>query len=219
MDADVDDEIVLTNFPVLAVPTSGDLPDADRQGTRYLVAREGLYWELNTAWLRAVQPAIPYVSAISDVGARATPYGSVRAAVQLRCNPPAKQLWSDFLKEARAAFPRECAALLAWNSDTHQWRLAMRGATHASADRIDYVEPVLEPEEIGVIDVHSHGAHPAFFSGLDDIDDWGAIKIAVVFGHVDRERPEVAARIALIDRLLPMRMTEEGWFELKEEHS
>ncbi len=217
MTPDVTDAVTLENFPVVVVPQSGTLGPAKRNGTRYLVAREGLYWELTTGWLRAVQPAVPYVTTIEKVGARPAPYGSVTASVSTHCSCPPKDLWAEFLACAREVLPNEAAALLIWNHQTDTWRLAMRTAANASSQRIDYIEPRLDEDEVAVVDVHSHGEAKAFFSGLDDIDDWGGIKIAVVFGNVHRGRPEVASRLVLMDRLIPMRMTEAGWFVVKEE--
>jgi PRTRC genetic system protein A len=215
MTHDVTDAVTLENFPLLAAPQSGLVNRPERQGTRFIVGRQGLYWDLTTAWLHAVQMAVPFT--LQEIGARTTPYGEVLPAVETLCSCPPKELWAEFLAHAREALPNEAAALLVWNSVTDRWRLGLRVATVVSGERIDYNEPRLEHDEIAVVDVHSHGDLPAFFSPRDDEDDRGGIKVAVVFGHLRRERPEVAARLVCVDRFIPMRMTETGWFEMKGE--
>ena len=65
-----------------------------------------------------------------------------------------------------------------------------------------------------MIDVHSHGDMPAFFSHEDDADDAGGIKLAVVFGHIGRDRPEIVSRLVCVDRFIRLRMNEEGGFDV-----
>ncbi len=45
--------------------------------------------------------------------------------------------------------------------------------------------------------MHSHGAHDAFFSELDDKDDAGAMKISLVLGNIDRDMPSSKMRLCM----------------------
>lgn len=210
------DAVTELNFPLIAAPASGELSAPERHGTRYVVGKHGLFWELSTAWLYTVQRAAVPLARV-PFGARPTPYGDIDESVRLLCSTPPKHLWGEFLLHARAALPNEAAALLIWNHVTDTWRLALRTATEVSADRIAYVNPSLEDDEVAVIDVHTHGTARAFFSGEDDADDAGGIKIAVVFGNVDRERPEMVARLVCVDRYIPLWMDQSGAFNVKTE--
>ena len=47
-----------------------------------------------------------------------------------------------------------------------------------------------------MVDCHSHGHIPAFFSGEDDQDDLADdLKISFVFGSLDSDNPSVAMRL------------------------
>ncbi len=46
------------------------------------------------------------------------------------------------------------------------------------------------------VDLHTHGRAPAFWSGEDDRDDQG-IKVAGVFGLLDRPRPSARVRLVI----------------------
>lgn len=214
MDAREIDAFTQKNFPLIAAPHGGRLARPQGYGTRYIVAKDGLYWELQTPWLYTVQPAsLPL--GMFGINGRQTPYGELAAVVEMNFSNPPKQLWAEFLEHARAAMPNEAAALLVWHSTEGTWRLAPRSATTATPDKIDYVNPQLADDEIAVIDVHSHGGLPAFFSEEDDADDAGGIKLAVVFGHIGRERPEIVSRLVCLDRFIPLRMNVDGGFDVE----
>ena len=57
MDAREIDAFTQKNFPLVAAPHGGQLAKPQGDGTRYIVAKDGLYWELQTPWLYTVQPA------------------------------------------------------------------------------------------------------------------------------------------------------------------
>ena len=214
MDAIEIDAFTQKNFPLIAAPHGGQLAKPQGDGTRYIVAKDGLYWELQTPWLYTVQPAgLPL--GMFGINGRQTPYGELAAVVEMNVSNPPKQLWAEFLEHARAAMPNEAAALLVWNRMEGTWRLALRSATAASAVRIEYVNPQLADDEIAVIDVHSHGDLPAFFSQEDNADDAGGIKLSVVFGHIGKERPEIVSRLVCLDRFIPLRMNADGGFEVE----
>ncbi|MCC6175644.1 MAG: hypothetical protein IT305_10105 [Chloroflexi bacterium] len=53
---------------------------------------------------------------------------------------------------------------------------------------------VYRPPTSAVLEVHSHGPHPAVFSSTDDRDEQG-LRLYGVIGCLNRSRPEVALRV------------------------
>lgn len=201
---------IMENFPVVSAPLSGELNVPEKFGTRYIVARQHLLYELCTPWLYFRMP-------IARIGkGLATPFGDASPLIRFKCKPVPMEIWSEFMVQARNDSPNEAAALALWNVSTGAWRLAMRKPKFVSANRIEYIEPEIADEEVAVVDIHSHGLHKAFFSRQDDQDDAGGIKIAVVWGNVPDQRPGVAARLVCPGHFIPLRMTDDGWFEVKE---
>jgi len=209
MSQDVMDRVIADNFPVIAVPHSGKLPKPANCGTRFVVGRAGLFREVSTPWLYSLLP-------VAVMDGSSTPYGDMKTKVELTCNMPPESAWRDFMKQAKSSMPNECAALIIWNSQTGGWRLAAREATLSRPDRIDYAEPVLEEDELAVIDIHSHAADLAHFSRRDDADDAGGIKISAVVGRINQPEPDIALRLVCVDRFIPMRLTRGGWIEPRE---
>lgn len=198
MDTQLMDVMVLNNFPVVVAKHSQHLEEPAVPGQRYIVGRQGLYREVSTPWL---------LSRALVAGTKSpTPYGQVEEVVTLKCGSPPTDLWHEFIAHAKTVSPVECAGLMIWNVHTGRWRLAIREVTHASPDRVDYMEPTLVDDEIAVVDVHSHGLHPAFFSSLDNHDDEGSIKVSAVIGRLDQDVPEVAIRLVCIESIRKVTM-------------
>lgn len=192
------DEMVRNNFPVVAAKHMQRIGEPAVHGQRFIVGRNGLYREVSTPWLLS--------RVLVGATNSPTPYGEVEKVATLKCGSPPSDLWSAFIEHAKKVSPVECAGLMIWNVSTGLWRLAIREVTYASSERVDYIEPVLVDDEIAVVDVHSHGLHPAFFSPLDDRDDQGSIKLAAVIGRLDQEAPEVAIRLVCIDSIRKVTM-------------
>mgnify|MGYP000337756264 CR=1 FL=1 len=157
MEDQMKDAITLANFPVIVAKHSQRIEPAAAFGQRYIVGKHGLYREVNTPWLLSR-------SLIAPVQGMPTPYGDVQDVSVLKCGSPPAALWTEFIKHAKSLSPIECAGLMIWNVETHQWRLAIREVVYATSSRVDYLEPTLHEDEIAVVDVHSHGNHKAFFS-------------------------------------------------------
>jgi ThiF family len=62
---------------------------------------------------------------------------------------------------------------------------------------------VYRPPADAVLEIHSHGPHPAHFSGTDDADEQG-LRIYGVVGHLERHRPEVTLRVGVYGHFLPV---------------
>lgn len=192
------DAVLAAQFPIIPQPVHGERSDMREFGIRYIVGANGLHREVSTPWLHSVLPV-----GSPSVGAR-LPYGLVRPQVNLRCPKPSSRHWREFATMAMAAFPNECAAALLWSPSTSQWRLAPRRVDEPGAAYIRYVEAECLDDEIVVVDLHSHGGAPAFFSDVDDADDAGSIKLSVVFGRCERaDQMDVASRLCVIDTFVP----------------
>lgn len=200
------DEAILTSFPVVAVPPSGNLPAAETDGIRYLVAKCGLWREINLPWIRVLRPFAGPVEG-------ALPYGALQPIINLRCGPLPMELVREFVVGAREAAPVECAAALVW-TESGNWRLAWRQARSASSSHIDYNEVKLEDGEHLVVDIHSHGNHGAFFSLEDNKDDSGSMKFSLVVGSLDTHTPTSAMRLCMLGLLLNASVSPDGTMEV-----
>lgn len=199
----IPDEILLQSFPLLPVPSSGCVPEALMFGTRYLVGAGGLFRELTLPWLYAVVPMAPFCLA-------QTPYGHLEPRIEFRCGPLPLELLREFKAVAQAALPNEATAAIVWSEASGEWSLRVRGVVKATPHRIDYEEVKLNDGEHLVVDIHSHGSAPPFFSGQDDVDDYGALKIAAVIGGLGTGQGAMRARLVLPDRFLNLLLHEDG---------
>ncbi len=200
------DKAILQAFPLLAVPVSGDIPTPEANGTRYLVARSGLWREINLPWIRLRH----------QVGDSAVnlPYGEANHELRFLCGPIPMELVREFLEDAKQAAPIEIAGALFWNEQTNEWRYERRRATSASADHIDYEEVRAFEGEHLVVDIHSHGHHEAFFSGEDNRDDAGSMKLAAVVGSLDKEIGTSQMRLCMAGYVEAVRIVRKGEIEV-----
>lgn len=196
------DQSVLETFPVAIAPHEGHLEPANKPGIRNILAAGGVIREISTFWMvrRKLQ------------GPCSLPYGALQESVEFLVDAPPVQLWKDFVEVARQALPNESAGLMVWNQQRHQWRLELRQPLLVSRARIDYMEPELDEDDVGVVDIHSHGHFGAGFSARDDRDDAGGIKISAVIGKVDQSIPEFIVRLVAIDEFIPITLSSDGKF-------
>jgi PRTRC genetic system protein A len=183
------DEAVLKAFPLVPASTAGRQPPASGFGTRYLVGRDGVYREITLPWI--------HVRQLIARSALPLPYGAVADVVEFRCGPIPIGVVREFVADARQALPLEVAGVFLWSEADDGWRYARRDAIFASSAHVEYTEVRLNEGEHIVVDVHSHGLHPAFFSGEDDADDAGAMKVSLVLGNLDKDRPTSKMRLCM----------------------
>lgn len=182
MDADPRDQIILRHAPLLPVPKFGELPELAINAHRYLVGAKNVFLEIRRPWLHATLPIGPVEDELFDI---ALPYGEVTPHCDFTFAwEDALQLVSRFIDEAEKASPREHAAWLVWNVERSALVYQPLVAIAASPGSIEYHAPKLAATESLAIDLHSHGHTAAFFSGTDDEDDHGAVKLAGVIGHL-----------------------------------
>jgi PRTRC genetic system protein A len=199
------DEVSLA-YPVVTVSHDGSVADAQGDGIRYVLARQGLFREITSSWMTCRHPI--------SVSGLELPFGSTTSTFELKCSPPPREVWKDFVLQARTDLPNESAAQLVWNEVSDTWRCAMRGSSHASPGRIDYLNPALDDDEVAVIDIHSHGHGRAFFSSTDDNDDRGNFKLSAVFGRVGT-KPELLLRLVMGDVYWPVTLTTDGQLQIE----
>lgn len=194
----------LAAVPCYPVPISGHSPAIDslraaQSGHGLAIGNDGVMLILRRPWLAAdvlLSPALPVH----------LPYGSVGApGGALRCGLIPGQLLDRSLAHFMAALPNEAAAFVIWNATTRSFAVQFPAIDHASPSRLVYRPPALPADCHLVIDIHSHGHGPAFFSATDDADDAHATKIALVAGRIAHpDGAEIAARLCVAGMFLPL---------------
>jgi PRTRC genetic system protein A len=183
------DAALQQSFPSVMVPRFGALTAMDRPGERLLIASNGVFLEIVRPWLRVVRRlgAFTHRTAI--------PYGDVEESTDLRCGRVPAALIGDFAAMARAAHPKETGAWIVWNAARATFRQIPVGILEHSSGHLKYDRPVLADDDVLVVDCHSHGNHPAFFSETDDADDRHDVKFAFVIGNCAALTPSMALRL------------------------
>ena len=189
------DTILQAKAPMVMVPNHEPLAPLET-GRRYLAARQGLFVEVAREWLHA---RVPLGNPVR------LPYGHVEASVKLRL-PDLHALFDAFVDYAQSELPKDVAAWIIRDGNG-DFRLRPLDALSSSGVHIEYERPKLQPGEELVVDLHSHGRMKAFFSDTDDSDDVGRVKVAAVFGEVDKTTPSSAFRLCLHGHFVPL---EEG---------
>lgn len=204
MQLDYRDYITQGVCPTLPVPKFGDLPEPIGSGHCFLVAVDGLWVEITRPWLHMIWP----VAKQSDV---AIPYGSLRPKVQFAFGKLPAEFIRTFAEDARAALPNEAAAWLVWNESTPLYdgflEYLLLPPASAGSGHIQFERPALAPHQSLAVDLHSHGAGPAFFSATDNQDDAGEVKISGVIGSLSHERgqlPTIEFRICALGITVPI---------------
>ena len=173
------DEALQTVMPTVMVPRFRPFVELHKPGNRVLMASNGVWLEIKREWLYIrvqIGPQLPM----------ALPYGTIEPARRFEFDALPRVYLDRFVQEAKRKLPNECAAWVIWNSVTHDWRMEMLLETSVSMDHVITLLPVLAENEHLVVDIHSHGASPAFFSTTDNKDDRGECKIAYVVGTLDK---------------------------------
>ena len=197
---DIRDRALANSFPVATVPKYGGFEPLGHNGQRILVAGNGEFLEVRRDWLYAVQERA------FRVGAVRYPFGDLEPLVGLPIADQIARLLREFVAVARNQLPNECGGAGVYDRATGHCTLKACNSLTASRARLIYAPPALGAAESIAMDIHSHGQSPAFFSATDDEDDIAAVKIAICVGSVDRQVPEVSARLCLSGLFLPMQV-------------
>lgn len=218
--------------PVVCVPRVGEfspLPD-DAPAHRLLVADTGLWLECRRPWLHLIWPVAPLAPGMEDV---ALPYGSLTQTVKVAFGRVPHDALREFADLARRALPNESGAWMAWETyaadvdggkeGALEWcQPGLSGrwnggpvisnggegcvAVEGTPGRLDYPRPETTDTSTPCIDIHSHGAEPAFFSETDNADDRHDVKIAIVVGSLERPVPTIVARLCCLGVMIPIRV-------------
>jgi PRTRC genetic system protein A len=179
-------DIALCNAtPTLVAPVHGRLPPPLAGEMRFVVSRRGLHLEARS---RAVE--MRFLVAKAECG---LPYGDVADGIRLVNGPIPGALFREALGRSAKSMPDEWAGLVVWDEKEKRYRLVEPDAQSVSDSHIAYDSRLPSGFEL-VLDLHSHGTDPAFFSDTDDQSDDGGIYLAGVIGHCDRERPALCFR-------------------------
>ena len=201
------DMAIQAAFPLLAVPRCGDVSPAASCGTRYLVASDGIWREITLPWIRVRH----HIAA----AALQLPYGSMQQLVDVRCGGIPREVIREFVSHAREACPQEVAGVFLWHEPTDTWRYQQRKATSSGTAHVNFEEVRPLDGEHLVIDVHSHGRHPAFFSSEDNADDAGAMKFSLVLGNLDNVHPTSSMRLCMAGLVMnEVRLDDDGLLEV-----
>jgi PRTRC genetic system protein A len=193
-------------FPTVIMPLEGMLEPATKPGTRYVVARDGLWREVMLPWVTVIHKI-----AHSDF---VLPYGAAEETVVVKCGPIPSELRNKFVQDAKAAMPNEMAAAVIWNSNDHSWRYEKREHTMATAAHVEYREVQLGDGEFLVLDLHSHGTFSAFFSQEDDRDDLGSMKFSGVIGNLNSGNMTSVLRLNMLGQTWDADLASNGKLEV-----
>ncbi len=188
------DMALLRAAPVVVVPLHSEFHALEEAGHRFLMADDGVYLEVRRPWLHLIQR-------LAEQKAVRMPFGAILPKVEFAFGKIGSALAElrAFGEVARLQSPIESAASLIWNDETREWALRYPlPIGEPTSGHIQYQQLLLAEREHLAIDLHSHGAHPAFFSETDNLDDAGSVKISGVYGNLDQQQPTVAFRLCVL---------------------
>lgn len=133
------------------------------------------------------------------------PYGEVEEKLELKVDFPLR-LVRKFYQQAIHKFPNECSAWVTFSRSTGDFRYYDLEEIVASRDFLQVQRPSLPDDEILILDIHSHGSIPAFFSGTDNQDDRGEFKIAGVLGNIDTDELTGEFRLCAGGLFIPVKI-------------
>jgi len=190
------DRVVLGETPALMQPLFGkSLPPPESGKHRFVCGHDGLYIEAQNevigARIRVSESSIKL------------PYGAVnQTGIHLKQGRIPKWILDGMVDKAKQHSPKEWAGLVVWDTNQERYSLYEPTVITAGVGHISY-QNVLPDELVLVMDVHSHGNLPAFFSGTDNRSDRAGFYIAGVIGSCLLEAPMMASRLVINGQFLP----------------
>jgi len=184
------DAYLARQVPVVPAPAYSPFEPLQTTGHRIVVGRNGTFLELRREWLYARL-------CIGGNAGVTLPFGEVSEVCELTHAVP-ERLFKQFKAQAKAAYPNETAAWIVYHAQ-HGYRLLSVTEHSASSGHVRFQRPVLDNnDEHLVIDLHSHGPHSAFFSEVDDQDDFGSVQVSAVIGNVAEDTPMWVLRLCML---------------------
>jgi PRTRC genetic system protein A len=162
-----------------------------RQGLAfdYLLAGDGIYLVAENDDLKVRVPV---------AGCRVRGLPPVYPACNLKHGRLPRWIWDAIVWAAHVGYTRGHEVLLAVTFHPGVgYRLSVPPQI-AGPERVVY-----RPPTSAMLEIHSHGPHPAVFSATDDRDEQG-LRLYGVIGRLDTHRPEVALRLGAYGHFLPV---------------
>ncbi len=177
---------MFNNLVTYTIHHQAPLPPMSAMGYEYLMAQNGLFVRGETA---VFQATIPITHTLVRGLQPITP------SVKLKIPQLPGQFLHHILNHARQARNGDgelIEVLYQIRLTNGQFQVEIP-PQQGSKSRVQ--APGDEPTNI-VLDIHSHGAAPAYFSSIDDDDEQGA-RFYAVLGKLDSDRPQLALRVGL----------------------
>lgn len=189
------DRVLLMQNPVLPMPHYGALPPLTVGERRYVLARDGLY-------VQARNLAVNVCVRIAD--SVPLPFGELVVSIELVGGLLPHAFFERMRDEALQANPNEWAALVHWQPQTRRYEWTATRSLDRSAAHIQYDASARDESRL-LLDVHSHGTAPAFFSATDDSSDAHGVYFASVLGRCDcAQRLSVRTRLVIDGLFIPL---------------
>lgn len=188
------DLLLQSHLPTLMVPRFEALPSLLENHSRLLMAKDGLWIEAKTAWGA-------FIKRIFE-SPRPLPYGSIKEKTTLLSGPIPMRFLARFVTQADESGQEglETAAWIVWSA-VQGWQYLELELLAQNVGSVMFRWPELDPETSLVLDMHSHGRGPAFFSKTDDLSDQGTAHFSLVVGNCRTGRPftelDMAFRLCL----------------------
>lgn len=176
------DLLLQKHLPTFMAPRFEPLPSLEEGQTRLLMAEDGLWIEAKTAWGAFARRVFE--------SPRALPYGPIKEITALDCGSIPVLLVERFADQANEFADKGCetAAWLIW-SPTAGWEYLELNIPEHTSVSVRFTWPQLGPDWHLILDLHSHGIGPAFFSRTDDRSDQGLPHFSLVLGNCKAGRP------------------------------
>lgn len=115
---------------------------------------------------------------------------------------------SNFSTQSSFSHNYEAMALICWSPDTgYSIRIPTQRVSAASVS-YDHDCYDLAAGDVIVVDVHSHNAMSAFYSGTDERDDRSSICYSGVVGKLDTDTPQIIFRFNAQEKKIPVQISD-----------
>lgn len=174
------------------------LPPYDALAYQYILAANGVFLRAETHFWNALMPlAVCQVRGLQPL----------RPHFQLNVPRLPAALLNDVLADARRASVSQGRSklneALYWFHHTGEQIRVSRPRQQATPTQVRHAGAA--PADV-VLELHSHGSIPAFWSPTDNQDEQGALMYGVI-GRLDSDRPEIRLRLGAYGYHFPLPLT------------
>lgn len=172
--------------PVYPAARTGALPALSVGQHCYLLADDGLF-------VMGQGNGFVALIRVADLP-RTSGFGPLAPGIWFEGRPVPPRLIEEAKQHAIETYPKEWAGAITLSTDG--WTMEHVGVTSASGSHVTYGRSSYRDDAL-VVDVHSHGAHPAGFSPTDNASDEQGVHIAAVLGECQPETIRLIARVSV----------------------